>query len=80
VREELGLLMVREPDKPYRRVRGVEACTYRHFYAYYGWVGSSSPECRRCGAPNNTYDPSRDPFHDDPETAYWARRALGRNR
>lgn len=34
----------------------------RHWFAYYGWVGSSSPVCRRCGAPNPNYDEDRDPF------------------
>ena len=33
----------------------------RHWYAYYGWVGSSSPTCVRCGAPNPDYAPERDP-------------------
>jgi hypothetical protein len=27
----------------------------RHWYAYYGWVGSSSPVCVRCGEPNPNY-------------------------
>jgi hypothetical protein len=36
----------------------------RHWYAYYGYVGSSSPTCLHCGAPNPRYDPGRDPFAD----------------
>lgn len=32
----------------------------RHWFTYYGWVGSSSPVCRRCHAPNPNYDPDRD--------------------
>jgi hypothetical protein len=27
-----------------------------HWFTYYGWVGSSSPVCVRCGAPNPRYD------------------------
>lgn len=34
----------------------------RHWFAYYGWVGSSSPICRRCGAANPDYDRDRDPY------------------
>lgn len=33
-----------------------------HWWAYYGFVGSSSPTCVRCEAPNPNYDPDRDPF------------------
>ena len=33
----------------------------RHWFAYYGWVGSSAPTCRHCGAPNPNYDIDRDP-------------------
>lgn len=33
----------------------------RHWFTYYGWVGSSAPTCRHCGAPNPRYDPDRDP-------------------
>lgn len=32
-----------------------------HWYAYYGFVGSSAPSCVRCGNPNPNYDPIRDP-------------------
>jgi hypothetical protein len=33
----------------------------RHWFAYYGYPGSSSPTCvRGCGTPNPKYDPSRD--------------------
>lgn len=32
----------------------------RHWFAYRGWVGSSSPVCIRCGTPNPNYDPDRD--------------------
>lgn len=34
----------------------------RHWFAYYGWVRSSAPTCRHCGAPNPKYDPERDPY------------------
>jgi hypothetical protein len=33
----------------------------RHWFAYYGYVGSSSPVCVRCGAPNPNYRPDDDP-------------------
>lgn len=35
----------------------------RHWFAYYGWVGSSAPACQRygCRALNPNYDPERDP-------------------
>lgn len=36
-------------------------CTGRCWFAYYGWVGSSSPTCRRCGRPNPRYRPEDDP-------------------
>jgi hypothetical protein len=68
--------MVREPDRPYRRA--VKSCERRHFFAYYGWVGSSSPVCRRCGHPNPKYRPELDPFHEDPEIAFWARHRIRR--
>jgi hypothetical protein len=32
----------------------------RHWFTYYGWVGSSSPVCRWCGAPNPNYRPEDD--------------------
>lgn len=32
----------------------------RHWFTYYGWVGSSAPTCRRCGAPNPNYRPQDD--------------------
>lgn len=34
----------------------------RHWFTYYGWVGSSSPSCRHCGADNPKYRPEDDPF------------------
>lgn len=34
----------------------------RHWFAYRGHVGSSSPTCVRCSEPNPNYDPDRDPF------------------
>lgn len=34
----------------------------RHWYAYYGWVGSSAPECQHCGEPNPHYRPDDDPW------------------
>ena len=37
-------------------------CGARHWFAYYGWPGSSSPVCVRCGAPNPRYDKDRDPL------------------
>jgi len=33
----------------------------RHWFAYYGWPGTSSPVCLRCGASNPNYAPERDP-------------------
>jgi hypothetical protein len=36
----------------------------RHWFAYYGMVGSSAPACRRCGAKNPDYRPADDPFRD----------------
>lgn len=41
-------------------------CKYgiRHWFAYYGIVGSSAPTCRRCGAPNPNYRPDDDPFRE----------------
>jgi hypothetical protein len=33
----------------------------RHWWTYYGYVGSSAPTCRHCGAPNPNYDRDRDP-------------------
>lgn len=42
-------------------------CAGRHWFAYYGWVGSSAPTCRKCSAPNPRYNQDRDPFaHDIP--------------
>lgn len=37
-------------------------CGARCWFAYYGWVGSSAPTCRRCGRPNPHYRPDDDPF------------------
>lgn len=37
----------------------------RHWFTRYGWVGSSAPTCRHCGADNPNYDPERDPLADD---------------
>lgn len=34
----------------------------RHWFTYYGWVGSSAPACRACGATNPNYRPEDDPF------------------
>lgn len=34
----------------------------RHWFTYYGEVGTSSPTCRRCGATNPNYDRDRDPY------------------
>jgi hypothetical protein len=39
-----------------------EQCGARCWFAYYGWVGSSAPTCRRCGHPNPRYDVERDPY------------------
>ena len=33
----------------------------RHWFAYRGQVGTSSPTCVRCGAPNPRYERERDP-------------------
>lgn len=41
---------------------GRRTCGNRHWFTYYGQVGSSSPVCRRCGAPNPAYRPDDDPF------------------
>lgn len=43
----------------------------RHWFAYYGLVGSSAPKCQRCGEPNPNYDPERDDKANDP---YWSKR------
>lgn len=45
-----------ESDAPRRCTAGA-----RHWFAYHGWVGSSAPTCRHCGAPNPRYDRDRDP-------------------
>jgi hypothetical protein len=37
-----------------------------HWFAYYGWVRSSSPVCVRCGAENPRYRPNDDPFRKEP--------------
>jgi hypothetical protein len=36
----------------------------RHWFAYYGLPGTSSPTCRRCGAANPHYRPEADPKFD----------------
>jgi hypothetical protein len=40
----------------------VSRCRGRHWFAYFGWVGSSSPTCVRygCDAPNPNYRPDDD--------------------
>ena len=40
------------------------SCTGRHWYAYRGQVGTSSPTCTRlgCNHPNPAYDRDRDPY------------------
>lgn len=38
---------------------------FRHWFTYYGWPGSSSPVCVRCGAENPRYDRDRDPKAGD---------------
>lgn len=40
------------------------ACTKgtRHWFAYYGLPGTSSPTCVRCGIPNPKYEAARDPL------------------
>jgi hypothetical protein len=40
---------------------GKRTCRNRHWFAYYGRVGSSARVCRRCGAPNPDYRPDDDP-------------------
>lgn len=37
-------------------------CGGRCWFAYYGWVGSSAPTCRKCGRQNPHYRPDDDPF------------------
>jgi hypothetical protein len=37
-------------------------CRPRCWYAYYGYPGSSSPVCVRCGHPNPRYRQEDDPF------------------
>lgn len=39
----------------------------RHWFAYRGMVGSSSPVCVRygCSQPNPNYDPDADPFRSE---------------
>lgn len=44
----------------------------RHWFAYYGLVGSSAPTCQRCGVPNSNYDPKHDDKANDP---FWRARA-----
>lgn len=44
----------------YRRCPG----NLRHWFVYRGWVGSSSPTCVRCEAPNPSYRPADDPFRE----------------
>jgi hypothetical protein len=41
----------------------VTGCAGSHWFAYYGWPGTSAPTCVRygCDAPNPNYDPDRDP-------------------
>lgn len=41
-------------------------CPGRCWFAYYGWVGSSSPKCVRCGRANPNYRPDDDPFPKGP--------------
>jgi hypothetical protein len=43
-------------------------CGWAHWFAYYGWVGSSAPTCQRCGVPNPHYRPEDDPFRDEGAT------------
>ncbi len=38
----------------------------RHWFAYWGEVGTSSPVCRRCGEPNPNYRPDDDPRREVP--------------
>lgn len=40
-------------------------CRSRCWFAYYGWPGSSSPVCVRCGRPNPRYRPEDDVFKGD---------------
>jgi hypothetical protein len=34
----------------------------RHWFTYYGQVGTSAPRCRRCNEPNPRYRPADDPY------------------
>lgn len=56
-----------------RSFRGVRlqhtVCPTRHWFAFYGYVGSSSPVCVRCGAPNPGYRPDDDPITPRPHEA-----------
>lgn len=54
------------PATPYCRAGA------RHWFAYYGLVGSSAPTCQRCGVSNPNYDPDRDDKANDP---FWRARA-----
>lgn len=38
----------------------------RHWFAYYGRPGTSSPTCRRCDSPNPNYRPDDDPRKERP--------------
>lgn len=57
--------MKSDPNTPYCRGGA------RHWFTYYGLVGSSSPKCLRCGAQNPNYDPERDDVKNDP---FWRQR------
>lgn len=49
----------RQPPAPAAQREG--SCGARHWFAYYGQVGSSASSCRRCGASNPSYRPADDP-------------------
>jgi hypothetical protein len=53
------------PDQAQRRVdhrAAINRCTIgaRHWFTYYGRVGSSAPACLRCDEPNPNYRPEDD--------------------
>lgn len=51
-------------ERERRKRNAIKPCQHnaRHWFAYYGWVGSSAPTCRHCGEPNPRYVRDRDPF------------------
>jgi hypothetical protein len=50
-------------EREYRKRRRLPPCRghRRHWFVYYGEVGTSAPVCQRCGIANPNYDWRRDP-------------------